>query len=246
MTTNSEKLRETVLTLYWTYATALTTSIDGKTREWFTQTFDQACFNEAKQRYQGLILLERAPGIVTQHLDVQTVLSDEFERWLYKKPFQNGALLTGPIWPVLKVLCFNRDAETNQLCALLLQQRKNALANQHSSNAACLTKTYLDDCTSFVQKVVALTTKHYSSTVNAYRAWCTTAMLKFAGKKVRNVQKPEWQDLAASVSMTVIKLATGSQSRPKHEPQDAWCKCFKDALSAFERQQLETAKQAQE
>lgn len=132
------RIREAVLTLYWVYATALTTDIGDKTRAWFIAEFTQAHFNSAQRMHQELLVLENAPGIVAQHLDAETVLSDNFERWLNNKPFldddddDDASLVTGPIWSVLKLL--RMSPETRQRCASLVLQLKNVRAHQDGSN----------------------------------------------------------------------------------------------------------------
>lgn len=59
---SSEELVEVLLQTFWAVATAFTTDINWKTRDWLITRFNQAYFDKAKKHVEKLVALDKKCG----------------------------------------------------------------------------------------------------------------------------------------------------------------------------------------
>ena len=246
--TASEQLVESVVLLFWAFATACTTDIGGKTREWMINRYNQAYFRTAKQHRDLLLMLEQPDTIVDQ-LTESDVMSEEFGRWLNGDCFKKPELLAKHIRLLDHVERSSRYGsrmvgheqfdklrdwlQRQHMPISALYKQRQELGMQHSDVVE-----YLHNC----KKYVAGLMKHMlekKSNLTGYHSEYKTVLLHIAGKVAKSVAKPTWAQLEVGVHMTVASLAHQAVQQSEHED------CFTSASLEFAAQLAKTAKPAE-
>lgn len=230
----SQLLVELVLQVFWAFATACTTDIGGKTREWMIQCFDQAYFRTAKQHRDLLLMLEQ-PGRIVDQLTESDVMSEEFERWLTSKCFKQPELpehirLLGHVARNSRYGSRTVGQEKlDELCDWLQRQHKPISAIYKHRDSM----QYLHNCKKYVAELMKIMLDK-SSFLTKYRTDYECMLTHFAGKAVLPVSKPRWDDLEASVRLTVVAAAHQAVNQGKSFPD-----CFDCAIQTIAPQPVE-------
>lgn len=233
--TVSEKLVELVVQIYWAFATACTTDISSKTRDWMIQRFNFEYFRTAKQHRDLLVQLEQ-PGIVDQ-LDESDVMSNEFKRWLNGCYFNDIKLLPQHmrlVGDLVKLDAYyhtriNKNEELARLSGLL--QQVPAVPNKKQKKQLGpdpAAKQYLLNSKEYVALVIKMVLDQ-AHVLTKYQNDYESVLLQITGKARRQVAKPSWADLEVGVRMTVVNLA---HQAGNHDGQQS-SNCFDHAVQQF-------------
>ena len=245
--TASERLVGLVVQVFWAIATACTTDIGDKAREWMINLYNQGYFRTAKQHRDLLLMLEQPDTIVDQ-LTESDVMSEEFGRWLNGDHFKKPELLPKHVRLLDHLERSSRYGsrivghekfdklrdwlQRQHMPVSALYKQRQELGMQHSDVVE-----YLHNC----KKYVAGLMKHMldkQSNLTKYKSDYKSVLLQIAGKVGKSVAKPTWAQLEVGVHMTVASLA--HQAVQQSERED----CFTSASLEFAAQLAEPAKTA--
>ena len=96
---SSEELVEVLLQTFWAVATAFTTDINWKTRDWLITKFNQAYFDKAKKHVEKLVVLDKKGG------SDQVILEsfrDDYESVLLQVAGKPVTRVKKPLWSDLE------------------------------------------------------------------------------------------------------------------------------------------------
>ena len=246
--TASERLDGLVVQVFWAIATACTTDIGDKAREWMINLYNQAYFRTAKQHRDLLLMLEQPDTIVDQ-LTESDVMSEEFERWLTGKCWKNPGLLPEHIRLLghverncqygsrthghEKIEELRDWLQRQHMPVSALYKQRQELGMQHSDVVE-----YLHNCKKYVAGLMKNMLEKKSNLTN-YKRDYETVLVHIAGKVAKSVAKPTWAQLEVGVHMTVASLAHQAVQQSEHED------CFTSASLEFAAQLAKTAKPAE-
>ena len=229
----SDKLVQLVVQIFWAVATACTTDINSKAREWLILRFNQAYFQLAQKQCQVLVMLGQA-GTIGIQLNESVVISSWFGRWLDCQ-FDQSEQQTTPLRQLLDIVRhYDGQCNTQGMRDLLRKQRltvqkADRLGMQNPLGGyVCMCKTYVEAL------VTAALEKR--SDMTGYQNDYESVLFQIAGKAVVQVKKPTWAELETDVRMTVIKLAHQAANRDRMRFDD----CFDSAINQFAQKQEPT------
>ena len=247
--TASQQLVESVVQVFWAIATACTTDIGDKVREWMINLYNQAYFRTAKQHRDLLLMLEQPDTIVDQ-LTESDVMSEEFGRWLNGDCFKKPELLPKHVKLLGHVERSSRYGgrmvghekfdelrdwlQRQHMPVSALYKQRQQLGMQHSDAVE-----YLHNCKKYVAGLMKHMLEKKSNLTN-YKRDYETVLVHIAGKVAKSVAKPTWAQLEVSVHMTVASLA--HQAVQQSERED----CFTSASLEFAAQLAKPAKPAED